>query len=112
MADFIDRQAVIDYLTLNSNWHDEDGYRIENWDERKAVITDLINGVPSAEPERKTGEWVTGEFTVESGECYCSVCETYYYAYDLMQIGESIYGIEKATLPNFCPHCGAKMTEG
>ena len=50
MDDLISRQAVIDYLMTNMNWHDEDGYTVEDADEKRAIITDLINGVTSAQP--------------------------------------------------------------
>ncbi len=45
----INREDTINYLMTNTNWHDEDGYTVENTDEKRAIITDLINGVPDAE---------------------------------------------------------------
>ncbi|MBR3545566.1 MAG: hypothetical protein IKN76_05805, partial [Oscillospiraceae bacterium] len=47
MNDYVSRQAVIDYLMINMGWHDEDDREIDDWDEKKPIITDLINGVPS-----------------------------------------------------------------
>lgn len=47
--DLISRQAVIDFLTLNAGWKDEDGQTVENWVERKKIWSDLISGIPSAE---------------------------------------------------------------
>lgn len=46
--DVISRQAAIEYLMTNMNWHDEDGYEVDDVEKRSA-ITDLINGVPSAQ---------------------------------------------------------------
>lgn len=56
MTDLISRQATIDYLMTNMNWHDEDGYAVEDADEKRAIITDLINGVTSAQPYLKNCE--------------------------------------------------------
>lgn len=54
MNDLISRQAAIKYLMTNMNWYDEDGYESDD-DYKRECITELINGVPSAEPERKKG---------------------------------------------------------
>ena len=48
--DLISRQAAIEYLMTNMNWYDEDGYESDD-DYKRECITDLINGVPSAQPE-------------------------------------------------------------
>jgi len=45
----INREDTINYLMTNMNWHDEDGYPVEDADEKRAIITDLINGVPDAD---------------------------------------------------------------
>lgn len=50
MNDLISRQAAIKYLMTNMNWHDEDGYESDD-DYKRECITELINGVPSAQPE-------------------------------------------------------------
>ena len=50
MQDLISRQAAIEYLMTNMNWYDEDGYESDD-DYKRECITDLINGVPSAQPE-------------------------------------------------------------
>lgn len=50
MGDLISRQDTIAYLMTNMNWYDEDGYESDD-DYKRECITDLINGVPSAQPE-------------------------------------------------------------
>lgn len=50
MSDLISRQAAIEYLMTNMNWYDEDGYESDD-DYKRECITELINGVPSAQPE-------------------------------------------------------------
>ena len=45
----INREDTINYLMTNMHWHDEYGYTVEDADEKRAIITDLINGVPDAD---------------------------------------------------------------
>lgn len=49
MADLISRAAAIDYLMTNMGWRDEDGYEVDDADEKRAIITDLLNGVPAVD---------------------------------------------------------------
>ena len=51
MNDLISRQAAVDYFVTNVGWHDEDGYPVEDSDELRKIWTDLVNGVPSTQPE-------------------------------------------------------------
>ena len=51
-CDLISRQAAIEYLMTNMNWYDEDGYESDD-DYKRECITELINGVPSAQPTIK-----------------------------------------------------------
>ena len=43
----ISRAAAIDYLMTNMGWRDEDGYEVDDADEKRAIITDLVNGIPA-----------------------------------------------------------------
>ena len=52
MSDLISRQAAIEYLMTNMNWYDEDGYESDD-DYKRECITELINGVPSAQPDER-----------------------------------------------------------
>ena len=52
-CDLISRQAAIEYLMTNMNWYDEDGYESDD-DYKRECITDLINGVPSAQETRQS----------------------------------------------------------
>ena len=90
MDDLISRQAAIDYLMTNMAWYNEDGYE-EDDTEKLAAITDLINGVPSAESERKTGTWidVNGDGSLfRCDQCFETVC---------------------CRGNKFCPDCGVRM---
>ena len=52
MNDLISRQAAIKYLMTNMNWYDEDGYESDD-DFKRECKTELINGVPSAQPDER-----------------------------------------------------------
>lgn len=85
MGDLIDRQAAIDEIR------------------RCRFVVDAIekiNGLPSAQPERKKGKWIHERLASTTGGSYpivrCSVCQ--------------------GTIPmewetHYCPHCGADMRE-
>ena len=49
--DLISRAAAIEYLMTNMNWHDENGYEVDDADDKRAIITDLVNGIPAADAE-------------------------------------------------------------
>lgn len=56
----ISRKAAVEYLMTNMGWHDEDGYEVDDADEKRTIIEDLINGIPSvpAVPLDKLCEWL------------------------------------------------------
>ena len=65
--DVISRQAAIEYLMTNMNWYDEDGYESDD-DYKRECITELINGVPSAQPEQRWIPFKTRPLTKEEKE--------------------------------------------
>ena len=97
--EYVEKEAAIDYLTLNMNWYDEDGDQVDDWGERKAIISDLLAGIPPADvkPVAK-GEWICTD-----DDCniwMCSVCKE-------EQILEA--GTPRDNSWHFCPNCGADM---
>lgn len=58
-----------------------------------------IEAVPSAEPERKKGEWVYDGIRGRFPACKCSICGHYENADWALLQGA-----------NYCPHCGAEMS--
>ena len=81
-TDCISRQAAID--AINS---------IDNLDAKaRGGIYFKLMGLPSAQPERKTGRWI-GKYPVTS---VCSECN--YLIHD-----------SKVKVFAYCPNCGAKM---
>ena len=90
MDDLISRQAAIKYLMDNMNWYDEDGYESDE-DYKRVCVTELINGVPSAQPTAEPvrhGKWMVTPTHIKCSEC-----------------GESFMLFPQ----NYCPHCGARM---
>lgn len=90
MSELISRQAAIEYLMVNMNWYDEDGCESDE-DYKHECITELINGVPTAE---KMGKWSIEDCHAATYKYCCSECKAHHRArYD------------------YCPTCGARMEE-
>lgn len=66
------------------------------------VIDDLQTRIAHLD---RHGRWTADESTYTEGEAQCSVCKTTFYVDDLYCVGEKA----QSELPNYCPHCGAKM---
>lgn len=99
MSDPIDRQAAIDHWRSIIDATDEgDRYNMGFDDGLEFCISDLST-MPSAEPERKTGRWIP-VMNGRGGHC-CNRCNGYAPSY--------MNGDEH--LSDFCPNCGANMTE-
>ena len=91
MDDTISRQAAID--AINSHF----GFNID--EEYGSAVQEVINGLPSAQPERKKGHWTEAN-THTFGIYECDVCKGWTYIPN------------KPSEYNFCPRCGADMREG
>lgn len=93
----IDADALLEYLMINMGWQDEDGREVDDSDKKRAIIKDLIDGVPTLDAVPVVhGRWVFGVDS-ETGEqdlkaWTCSECNEKY-----------------PWQPNYCPNCGAKM---
>ena len=103
MSDLISRQAALD------DAHRQIWYRM-NQQGMRDRIDDWLKNLPSAEPERKKGEWKCERMKhLLSGETrkvrICSVCDGGYFVYDQ---SDNVVDVE----PNFCPNCGADMRGG
>lgn len=102
MDDLISRQAAIDAIV---NTVSEIGL-YDNSEEarygatfRQHEIIDIIEGMPSAQPERNTGKWIYDGVRGRFPACRCSVCGNIENADWVMISGEV----------NYCTKCGAKM---
>ena len=87
LSDLISREDVIAVLCFSQ----ETGQMVCG-DLRK--LLEEINKVPSAEPERKKGEWIPVESPTVNGKC--SEC-----GYESLLYENDVYG------EHYCPNCGA-----
>ena len=83
MAEYIEREAVIDLITR----------RYEN----PEICTQEINSIPDADVAPVVhGRWIYDE---KAQRPYCSVCKRHF------------YGATNSPM-NYCPNCGGKMDGG
>jgi hypothetical protein len=90
--DVISRQAAIDAVDVD-NLHRGIVEALQN----------IISELPSAEPKRRKGRWqITDAYP---HNVYCSECH--------VKFAQKHWAVwEDGSLPrNFCPNCGAEMTE-
>ena len=70
----------------------------------RLIENEVINKLPSAQPERKTGRWIPDNTDYYRTKFICSAC------------GESeevpTTGFGYGTMWDYCPMCGAKMKGG
>lgn len=93
-SDLISRQDAIDAINHICPIDTEYDCALLDRVDVRYVLSDL----PSAEPERKKGEWVYDGKRGRFPACKCSICGHYENADWAM-----LQGV------NFCPHCGADM---
>lgn len=104
MDELISRKAAIEYLMTNMGWRDEDGYEVDDADDKRAIITDLINGIPAVEAAPVVHAYWR---TVKDGSLECTNCFTQC-PHDENYYGDIICNYET----EYCPCCGAKMDGG
>ena len=91
MSDLISRKAAIE----EANAWLLDCFKVQKQD-RSCGLIRRLEDLPSAQPERKKGEWEIYVISMIDGEgCRCSEC-----------------GQEGVPYWNFCPNCGADMRGG
>ena len=82
-----DIKECIEVKDSNFEWEQVEGLE---------VALSCVDEQPTIEPERKTGRWEIYVISMLDGEgCKCSEC-----------------GFEGVPYWDFCPNCGADMTEG
>ena len=92
MDDLISRQAAID--AVHANYDEILDFKSTGRTVADS-IEDIINALPSAQPERKTGRWLIREGI---SDAQCSECKMYF---------RDVYDMDNSDA--FCRHCGAKM---
>lgn len=108
MTDLISRQAAMDavneyaaiWMAYNEGMSKHDIAQ-EALNAAKQTMLRILNELPSAEPERKTGKWqITNAYphNVHCSECHKRFAQTHWAVW------------EDGSLPrNYCPNCGARM---
>lgn len=109
--DVISRQTAIDTLAkempslTTPDGCGEFDHDIQITDEAFVDCMQIINGLPSAQPERKKGKWIIdNKETGRIWHCHCSNCRK--------DPQDHIGGTENwwlVRLPKYCPNCGADM---
>ena len=103
MSDLISRQAAIEALKEHRALfcdNTPDTFSKLSYAEKSRVdeldtaIATLVN-LPSAQPERKKGEWINRGRIIR-----CNKCKIGY---------ATVKGMKSALTYNFCPNCGADM---
>ncbi len=110
-GDTISRQAAIDAINTWDKFGVDERSRMVRWYEGlepyvhlRDVVTAIVN-LPPAQPERKKGRWIYGEYDGQDG-WYCSECGGFVpWDYDY-------YGLDNIDfIKDFktCPRCDARM---
>ena len=97
MSDLIRRQDALDAIQKRADI--VNSVYSAFW-EGLIIAYSLVQEIPSAEPERKKGEWIEQDDGWDGIYYECSECRE---AFTLMD------GTPTDNLYNFCPHCGADM---
>lgn len=75
----------------------------------KAVMADVVTPIiacqPTIEPERKKGKWLLDNKSVYEKRFACSECHE-------SEVVPTIGFTKYEPIWDFCPNCGAEMTEG
>ena len=103
MSNVIDRQAAIDVLKV-AYWDND----IQSAKDDHCIVDAMtdwairqVKALPSAEPERKKGQWI---WCTSSDHLKCSECGTRAPMY--MDYADGDY---QEWLSDFCPECGCEM---
>lgn len=97
MSDLISRQSALDAIQKRA---DIINSVYSAFREGLIIAYSLVQETPSAEPERKKGEWIEQDDGWDGIYYECSECRE---AFTLMD------GTPTDNLYNFCPNCGADM---
>lgn len=87
VGDMISRQNAIDATWFEPSYTDPLNVLTE--------VRDRLKALPSAQPERKKGEWINRGRIIR-----CNKCKIGY---------ATVKGMKSALTYNFCPNCGADM---
>ncbi len=105
MDDLISRQAAIDEVSKYASiWMEYDGGMTQEevaeaaLKSAKRTMVHILEEMPSAEPERKTGKWIEVDDYYNRISGRCSIC-----GWEALLYETDVVGMD------FCPNCGADM---
>ncbi len=102
MSDLINRQDAVNAIQKRAD--EVDSVYSAFWEGLK-IAQDIVEKVPSAEPERKKGEW---NF-IRDNMFKCTCCGVLYTTHQLNILRN--YETDPY-VPYFCPNCGADLRGG
>ena len=122
MSDLIDRQQAIDALwkalyeyedKTEKQFIDSEELDVADWIQHRNFVQNMsdidrqtILGLPSAQPQCKTGKWIFHETENDRyDDMICPFCKMTY-TVDAYRIDDIGFTAEDF---NYCPHCGARM---
>lgn len=105
MDGLISRAAAIEYLMTNMGWQDENGYAVDDADKKRAIITDLVNGIPTVDAVPV----VHGEWKTDGDVMWCSVCKMPVAKTRITGATGRTHFIHIKT--KYCSNCGARNME-
>ena len=107
MDDLISRQAAIDAIVNRETTTTKGTEYLDGYAKCQHDILDIINQLPSAQPERKKGKWV--EVAVTDGYDKDGI-KTWISVMQCDQCGFIVNAVEGHMAQyNYCPNCGADM---
>lgn len=74
--------------------------KYQNWSASKKIIEEVINNLPSEQPEQKTGRWIFIGYNMYQ----CTNCGVAYTEKQLNGLRNYKYDL---FLPKYCPNCGS-----
>ena len=105
-TDCISRQAAVDSLDGEITVTGEDNAKAV----RKYIrdVSEKIRNLPSVQPERKKGKWITETINSYTKRTYCSLCDEEA-PFIFKKDDKYNYWYHESKLTNFCPNCGSDM---
>lgn len=83
---------------MDMTFYDEEGYTIDDYEDRLAIVKSFVNSVPTVEAQPvRHGKWKKIK-----GAINCSACKSCSWSTSFEGLVSSF---------NYCPNCGANMGE-
>lgn len=108
MGEYVRKQDVIEYFMTNIVWHDEDGYPIEDADEKRSILTELVDGLTPVDVRPIThGKWIPVTLIRERPQLWADATEPD--EIDALKCSECGEIFDFTEARNWCPECGSCM---